>query len=110
MLSHERFSRVANELAGLLSSNDSARQLELLRQIAGWSRPRTPVQGAPGPRRVGIWEERQRGNQTLFIRAAGHEPWHLWADEARIGPKRPNTRRVVLIGESVARGFFYDPV
>src|SRR5262249_29826315 len=34
--------------------------------------------------------------------------WNYWANIGRIDPKR-DKRRLVLLGESVARGYFYDP-
>jgi hypothetical protein len=57
--------------------------------------------------RVGIWEFEDDGRQ--FVRTyEARDEWHLWATVGRIGKKRAK-RRIVLIGESVARGFFYDP-
>jgi hypothetical protein len=37
-----------------------------------------------------------------------HE-WDWWANLGRIEPKEAGRARVVLIGESVARGYLYDP-
>ena len=36
------------------------------------------------------------------------DEWFYWANQERIQPKRTRWR-VVLLGESVARGYFYDP-
>ena len=59
--------------------------------------------------RVGIWKRTSINGEDVFVRdeAAFHE-WHLWANIARIPPKR-TSRRIVLLGESVARGYLYDP-
>jgi hypothetical protein len=57
--------------------------------------------------RVGIWEARKENGETWFVRSRSGSPYH-WANVERIPPKsrRP---RVLLLGESVARGHFYDP-
>jgi hypothetical protein len=58
--------------------------------------------------RVGIWA-RPTGTTGAFVRApATMADWPLWAGVGRIEPKK-SRRRVVLIGESVARGWFYQP-
>jgi hypothetical protein len=59
--------------------------------------------------RVGIWKRTSINDQEIFERdeAAFHE-WHLWANIGRITPKRARYR-IVFLGESVARGFLYDP-
>lgn len=108
--------RVATDLAEFFASDTGARQLDLIRLMvrsaqstsSGTATLRRPPDRSR--RRIGIWEERVRGGETIFVRTPGVEPWHLWADEPRLAAKRPRTRRVVLLGESVARGFFYDPV
>lgn len=58
---------------------------------------------------VGIWEEEAEGSRE-FVRARKHiDLWRFCADVERI-EKKGERKRVVLMGESVARGFFYDPV
>ena len=59
---------------------------------------------------VGIWEPRIVNGKASFVRRreAMHE-WNYWADVARFDAKSDKTR-VLLIGESVARGYLYDPV
>jgi hypothetical protein len=101
---------IANRLANTLTSDGSADVLSLLAQC----NPTEPSEcSAARPNeqnncRVGIWERRTEGGQTQFIRRAGIEPWHLWSETGTIR-LQPNVRRVLLLGESVARGFFYDP-
>jgi hypothetical protein len=59
--------------------------------------------------RVGIWEARQENGKTNFVRSSqAQQDWPYWANMARIEAKGAK-RRIVLIGESVARGFLYDP-
>ncbi len=60
-----------------------------------------------GPRSVGIWE--QEPGSGDFVRSRAHvDLWRFCADVDRI-PRKSARKRVVLLGESVARGFFYDP-
>jgi len=58
-------------------------------------------------RRVGIWEK-QTDSGHFVRRADMIEEWHLWANAGRIFVNRAK-RRVILIGESVARGYLFDP-
>lgn len=67
--------------------------------------PRT--QQAPAePAGVGVWESVSRSGEFRRSLAREHE-WRFWADVEQIPPKRGP--RVVLLGESAARGYFYDP-
>jgi hypothetical protein len=57
---------------------------------------------------VGLWRKNSAKEDTFDRRAdRGHE-WFYWADRKAIGPKQRKWR-VVLLGESVARGYLYDP-
>ncbi|MGH8435005.1 MAG: SGNH/GDSL hydrolase family protein [Pseudomonas sp.] len=57
--------------------------------------------------RVGIWE--RKDSASHFARRLDTiEDWNYWAQVGRIEPKRAKVR-IVLIGESVARGYLYDP-
>lgn len=56
-------------------------------------------------RRIGIWDYVQKTG--YYERQPG--TWPSWADVPSF-PARGEKRRVLLLGESVARGFFYDPV
>lgn len=59
--------------------------------------------------RVGIWERRQENGKSYFARRVDMiEDWNYWANLGRIEAKT-GRRRVVFIGESVARGYLYDP-
>jgi hypothetical protein len=97
-------------VAGLLGSpaRDDAEE-SLTDNIGNRVKPKeTPVE-PPSPMRVGIWEGRKENGETSFVRRADMKgAWPFWADVERIEPKGAR-RRVVLVGESVARGYFYDP-
>lgn len=70
-----------------------------------------PLEGRIGVDRscVGIWRRTGEAKDAAFVRGIEFkDDWQSWADQERIGPKRCK-RRVVLIGESVARGYLYDP-
>src|SRR5215510_8007056 len=61
------------------------------------------------PDHIGIWERKNENGKTCFVRRMDAiAEWHFWANLGRIEPKGVK-RRVLLIGESVARGFLYDP-
>lgn len=70
------------------------------------SEPGVPPQQS---RLVGIWEKRTENGKTGFVRTLDTiETWHYWANVGRIEP-RTSKLRVLFIGESVARGYLYDP-
>jgi len=59
---------------------------------------------------VGIWGAKVVNGKVSFVRRMeAMAEWNYWADVGRIEP-RSEKLRVVLIGESVARGYLYDPV
>ncbi|HKD79992.1 MAG TPA: hypothetical protein VKH81_09875 [Candidatus Angelobacter sp.] len=57
---------------------------------------------------VGIWFPQPEPNGMAYVRRAKDTQSSLWADVERIEPKG-RRKRIVLLGESVARGYFYDP-
>src|SRR5258708_6168809 len=61
-----------------------------------------------GPTRVGVWVYQTDDSGECFVRVNSLDPHRLWAEAERIPAKGPK-KRVVLLGESVARGFLYDP-
>lgn len=73
------------------------------------AKPGDSVGVRAAPDRVGIWQRTAEEGTTSFVRSMDmlHE-WHAWANIGRIEPKGAKLR-VVLIGESVARGTLYDP-
>jgi hypothetical protein len=58
---------------------------------------------------LGVWRRQAPGSETPFVRDPKKKgEWFYWADVHQIDPKRTRWR-VVLLGESAARGYFYDP-
>jgi hypothetical protein len=106
----EALAALTRRLSEQLASEDGSLLLARLQSLALAARPKSasprPVDTEP---RIGIWEPRLAADGGLgFIRseARAHE-WRFWADVERIPPK--TRRRVVLLGESTARGYLYDP-
>src|SRR6267142_4118990 len=114
----------ANRLAQQVSTQEGLEALRLLRltnligNSASAAKPgfddigdrRKAAAAPPAPsNRVGIWEKKVENGQTYFVRSKDKlEEWNYWANLGRIEPKG-HKKRVVLIGESVARGYLYDP-
>src|SRR5262245_35905316 len=57
---------------------------------------------------VEIWVPQPEPDGMAYVRRAKDTQSSLWADVERIEPKG-RRKRIVLLGESVARGYFYDP-
>jgi len=58
---------------------------------------------------IGLWHRASEESGAPFVRQAKrrHE-WFSWADQDKLEPKLTKWR-VALVGESVARGYIYDP-
>jgi hypothetical protein len=109
---------VATELADLLGKTDGARILPLLRRL-GLLAGRVPEDAraetsdsSPVHGPVGVWRPIVNDVQsTEYVRdelnIEGYVPG-LWSTAARI-PAKGHLRRIVWLGESVARGYFLDP-
>src|SRR5689334_20238398 len=70
------------------------------------SEPGVPPQQS---RHIGIWERKVENGKTCFVRRLeAIRSWQYWANVGLIEP-RGSKLRVLLIGESVARGYLYDP-
>ena len=110
---HPQFRNMAGRLAELFDSEEGERILRLITQLSdsgdgrGSLTEETPVD-QPEKLRVGAWEETNEGTGRSFVRVNTGDPMHFWASVQKIPPKG-SRRRVVLVGESVARGFLYDP-
>ena len=106
----EALGALTGGLSRLLASEDGTLILARLQALALASRPRgagpRPVQAGG---RIGVWEPRLAAGSALeFVRSRACAPeWRFWADVERIPPKVGP--RVVLLGESAARGYLYDP-
>ena len=110
---HPQFRDMADRLAQSFDSAEGDRILRLITELSAspdgssTEEPKKPAD-TPGKLRVGTWEAVQESGERSFVRVSNGEPWHLWANVQKIPPKGL-ARRVVLIGESVARGHLYDP-
>jgi hypothetical protein len=95
---------LADEMARLLSGSDGENAVLLMERLGLLSLPERNRSGTQ-PGFVGIWKAGPKG----YERSADmrHE-WRLWADVELIPPKGER-KRVLLVGESVARGYLYDP-
>jgi hypothetical protein len=106
----EALAALTQRLSELLASEDGTLLLARLQSLALAARPTgTSPRPAAAGGRIGVWEPRLAAAGALeFVRseAWAHE-WRFWADVERIPPKA--RRRVVLLGESAARGYLYDP-
>lgn len=100
---------LTRRLAELLASDEGTLVLAQLQRI-GLLRAEPPAAAGGRPReRVGVWDPVAAGDgHREFARSAAcRGEWRFWADVERIPAKRGP--RVVLLGESVARGYLYDP-
>ena len=116
----------ANRIARAAVSSDAAQLVRLLKlcglggQVNHYAK--TLVSNGPGgnyvtepgvpPRaskHIGIWERKIENGKTCFVRRAERvDEWRFWANLGRIEPKG-SRRRILFMGESVARGYLYDP-
>ena len=105
----ESLSALTRTLSEAFASEDGALLLARLQALSLAARlpARAPSPATDG--RIGVWEPRRaKGRGLELVRSpARASEWRFWADVERIAPKRK--RRVVLLGESVARGYLYDP-
>ncbi|HKQ04038.1 MAG TPA: hypothetical protein VJ464_02820 [Blastocatellia bacterium] len=108
----------ANHLAQLASSDDRSHLLRLLQLTGLFAGPACACaqpeadsrQPARASDRIGIWERKSKDGKSYFARSLERaNEWNMWANEGRIETKGAK-RRIVLIGESVARGYLYDPL
>src|SRR5437899_1853584 len=110
-----------NRLARTAITNDGREVVKLLRDAGFLGVPAKdsaqvssqagalPAKAA-NPDRVGIWDRKKDGDRSHFVRSLDTSAeWQYWARVGRIGARMPGKCRVVLIGESVARGYLYDP-
>jgi hypothetical protein len=106
----------SRRVARAATSGDGARAIRLLQltglmgRIDGLGAPRRDAPAAPeSSGSVGIWERKEEDGRAYFARRLDTiEDWNYWANVGRIDAAT-DKRRVVFLGESVARGFLYDP-
>jgi hypothetical protein len=103
---------IADRLAELLADDRGSTTLGLLRLMRLYGNnvhiKSSDSAVAASRTRVGIWEAQGVEESVHYVRANNARDSELWADVESIAPKR-GTKRVVLVGESVARGYLYDP-
>lgn len=110
--------QAAERLAELLADERGALVLAQAQKVAIHGRAASspvhrrraaaPPQEVQSAGRVGIWVE-ESDRPVLRRDPALAEQWRCWADRDEI-PLRTGLRRVVLLGESMARGYFLDPL
>lgn len=101
------FRSLADEMALLLNGSGGATALSLMQRFGLLAAQEENGFGAfkSHPGMIGIWEA---GPQEHRRSEARRPEWGRWADIEEI-PAKGERKRVVLLGESVARGYFYDP-
>lgn len=97
-------------LAELLATEDGTQTLAVLQRLGRTIARRGDEE--PTVReslQLGVWGPELHPDGTVdFVRSESRAAeWRFWADVERIPPKRGP--RVVLLGESVARGYLFDP-
>ena len=100
---------MTRRLAETMASEEGALTLARMQRLTlAASRAPAPARPDRGLR-LGIWEPHAGEDGSLeFARAADTAgEWRYWADVARI--PRKSGPRVVLVGESVARAYLFDP-
>lgn len=112
----ESLKSFANRLGNVAVTDDAAYAVRLL-HLAGFLDGTTGKHVAtsdhnfkdPVPDQVGIWGRKIENGKSCFVRRPETRPeWLFWANIGRIEAKGAK-RRVLLVGESVARGYLYDP-
>ena len=65
----------------------------------------------PATNSIGIWNKvSEDGNEIYTRQLEARMDWWLWAKVHQFAAKpAPGKKRVILLGESVARGYLYDP-
>jgi hypothetical protein len=107
----ESLKSFGNRIARVASQSGAHEMIRLLRLcgLQGGAARAGDVDVTPDHEDVGIWTRKVENGQVCFVRrmdAMGE--WHWWANLGRIEAKSEKLR-VLLIGESVARGYLYDP-
>src|SRR6185369_10763239 len=107
---HPQFKDTAGRLAQLFGSEEGERILRLITQLSPTQNDSVADEPAEpaGKIRVGTWEAVEDAHGRSFVRVETGDPLHLWANVEKIPPKGSRLR-IVLLGESVARGYLYDP-
>jgi len=100
---------LTRQLAATLASDDGSIVLARMQRLALAAARMPPPPRPDRGLRLGIWEPRAAEDGGLeFARSvAAADEWRYWADIDRL--PRKSGPRVVLVGESVARAYLFDP-
>ncbi|HSE18769.1 MAG TPA: hypothetical protein VLB46_17055 [Pyrinomonadaceae bacterium] len=112
----ESLKSFANSVGSVAASDEASEAVRLLHLAGFFDGSETNyIDGSdhnftdPVPDQVGIWARKIENGKSCFVRRPEtRREWLSWANLARIEPKGKK-QRVVLIGESVTRGYLYDP-
>ena len=116
MIDFEMKKTVTDEISRVLpikSAKERKRAIEMLKKLgySELSEPEQPinVNDAFPPGNVGIYKPKTTDGETLYERDIDFiDRWTFFADLPTIPPKS-DKKRVIFLGESVARGFLLDP-
>lgn len=114
----EAYTAITDELARLATCEAASKFLSVISrlglncmphpgQLAAASSASIPP-GADERRNIGIWQPVVQNGITGYVRMSSAEDT-LWSRTDKIPPKNKLKRRIVFLGESAARGYFYDP-
>ena len=93
-----------------LSGSAGQRQINAQDQPPSESVEKRSAEEVADLEQVGIWERKSKDRKSYFVRRMDKSAeWSFWSNVGRIAPKGAK-RRVIFLGESVARGFLYDPL
>lgn len=93
------------DLGGILRN---AAESEPARTSDEIERKHTEKQQRASSQKVGIWTLKEGPGGLCERDEADFAEWHLWANQPVI-PRKQAKYRIILIGESAARGFILDP-
>ena len=106
---------IADKAAELIAKNDKENLKAYLDELKQHSKSLYNSEKAPvslvgnGSMKVGIWKQETSNGKNGWVRDNDlSDDWIFWAANNRIPPKT-DAFRVVFLGESVARGFLYEP-
>jgi len=100
----------ADRIARFASAGDATELTRMLRLSGLMGGTASEVVTSPQhPDHLGIWERKIENGKVCFVRRMDTiDEWHFCANLGRIEAKGVK-QRVVFLGESVARGYLYDP-
>ncbi|SDW74010.1 hypothetical protein [Lysobacter enzymogenes] len=108
MSNNHALKQLSDEIAAQVHRGQSGDFAQLLSfaKLMG-NAPAAPAAAADAPGRIGIWK--LDADAGVFSRdVAATSDWAYWAQVQNI-PAKSERQRILLLGESVARGMFYDP-